>query len=109
MYNIIIIIIILLFFSPLQFSYGIDNSPTLLDDVHCPSPGYLTVLQCSYSTSIDSGCSSNSNDVTVHCCEFQYVTSVGITLIIIKIRLFVTISFIYQISLGYGTLVLFKV
>ena len=43
----------------------------LLDNVNCPHNNYLTILQCSYSTDIDSGCTSNSYDATVYCCELD--------------------------------------
>ena len=40
-----------------------------MDNLDCYYNDYLTVLQCSYSTHIDSGC-DNSYDATVYCCEF---------------------------------------
>ena len=43
----------------------------LLDHVTCSNNNYLTILQCSYSTYIYSGCSSNYYDATVYCCEFD--------------------------------------
>ena len=44
----------------------------LLDDVNCPHNNYLTILQCSYSTIIDSGCTnSDSYDATVYCCKLS--------------------------------------
>ena len=52
-----------------MYSYGTDNNSMILDDVNCPHNSYLTILQCSYSTVIDSGC-TNSYDATVHCCKF---------------------------------------
>ena len=45
----------------------------LLDDVTCAHNNYLTILQCSYSTYIDSGCTSNSYDATVYCCKCDYL------------------------------------
>ena len=56
-----------------MFSYGIDYNSMLLDDVNCASNNFLTILQCSFSTSIDSGCTNtNSYDATVYCCECYY-------------------------------------
>ena len=56
----------------------------VLDDVNCPNNDYLTILQCSYSTIIDSGCTNtNSYDATVSCCEFQYYYSRTSTYIVI--------------------------
>ena len=49
--------------------YGTDSNPMLLNDVNCANNNYLTILQCSYSTYIYTGCSSNSYDATVYCCE----------------------------------------
>ena len=43
----------------------------LLDNLDCHHNNYLTILECSYSTTIDSGCSSNYYDATVYCCEFD--------------------------------------
>uniref|UniRef100_A0A1X7T1D1 SRCR domain-containing protein n=1 Tax=Amphimedon queenslandica TaxID=400682 RepID=A0A1X7T1D1_AMPQE len=38
------------------------------DDFNCGNSDYLSILQCSHSTSIDSGCvNSNSYDATVYC------------------------------------------
>ena len=45
----------------------------LLDHVNCTNNSYLTILQCSYSTIIDSKCSSNYYDATVSCCEFDSI------------------------------------
>ena len=42
-----------------------------MDDVNCDNNNYLTILQCSYSTYIDSGCVNNYYDATVSCCEFD--------------------------------------
>ena len=53
--------------------FGQDNNPTILDDVNCPNNNYLTILQCSYSTYIYSGCSSDYYDATVYCCEFNSI------------------------------------
>ena len=40
------------------------------DDVNCGNSDYLSILQCSHSASIDSGCvNSNSYDATVYCCK----------------------------------------
>ena len=43
----------------------------LLNHVNCSNSNYLTILQCFYSTYIDSECSSNYYDATVYCCEFD--------------------------------------
>ncbi|XP_019856385.1 PREDICTED: deleted in malignant brain tumors 1 protein-like isoform X3 [Amphimedon queenslandica] len=49
-------------------SYGTDYLFMKWDDVNCASSSYLSIAQCSYSTSIDSGCTnSNSYDATVYC------------------------------------------
>ena len=51
------------------YSYGTDGSLMIIDDVSCYRSDYLTILQCYYSTYIDSGCvNSNSYDATVYCC-----------------------------------------
>ena len=42
----------------------------LLDNLDCHFNDYLTILQCSYSTYIDNGCTSNSYDATVYCCMY---------------------------------------
>ena len=43
-----------------------------MDDLNCASSNYLTIFQCSFSTSIDSGCTNtNSYDATVYCCELN--------------------------------------
>ena len=58
-------------------SYGTDYNPMLLDDVNCANNNYLTILQCYFSTYIDSGCTNtNSYDATVYCCMlFNFYTS----------------------------------
>ena len=57
-------------------SYGTDSNSMLLDDVNCANNNYLTILQCSFSTYIDSGCvNSNSYDATVYCCMFNFYPS----------------------------------
>ena len=48
-------------------SYGTDYNLTLLDDVNCDHNSYLTILQCSYFTTINSEC-TDSYDATVYCC-----------------------------------------
>ena len=59
------------------YSYGIDYKPMLLDDVNCAN-NYLTILQCSFSTYIDSGCiNSNYYDATVYCYEFSIIDKDG--------------------------------
>ena len=51
-------------------SYGTDYLRMKWDDVNCGDSDYLSVLQCSHSTFIDSGCvNSNSYDATVYCCK----------------------------------------
>ena len=60
------------------FSYGTDTSNMKLDDVSCSHNNYLTILQCSYSTYIDSGCiNTNSYDATVQCCELHMLMIFG--------------------------------
>ena len=61
-----------------MYSYDTDNNSVILDDVNCPHNSYLTILQCSYSTIIDSGCINlNIYDATVYCCKLacyhQYI------------------------------------
>uniref|UniRef100_A0A1X7T128 SRCR domain-containing protein n=1 Tax=Amphimedon queenslandica TaxID=400682 RepID=A0A1X7T128_AMPQE len=51
-------------------SYGTDTNQMIIDDVECANRNYLTLLQCSFSTYIDSGCiNTNSYDATVYCCK----------------------------------------
>ena len=60
--------------SIIAISYGTDTLAMLWDDVNCASSSYLSIAQCSYSTIIDSGCSSNSYDATVYCCKIIYLS-----------------------------------
>ena len=54
-------------------SYGTDTSQMIMNDVNCLNSNYLTLLQCSFSTHIDSGCTNtNSYDATVYCCKLLY-------------------------------------
>ncbi|XP_019855599.1 PREDICTED: deleted in malignant brain tumors 1 protein-like isoform X1 [Amphimedon queenslandica] len=49
-------------------NYGTDTNQMIIDDVNCANSNYLTLLQCSFSTYIDSGCTNtNSYDATVYC------------------------------------------
>ena len=48
--------------------------PIVLDDVDCSSSTYLTILQCRYSTFIDSNCDRGVDDVSVICCKY-YIMS----------------------------------
>ena len=50
-------------------SYGTDTSATLLDDVDCSSSSYLTLQQCTLTTTISLTCTSNSEDAYVVCCK----------------------------------------
>ena len=61
----------------LSCSYGTDNSNTLLDDVNCYNSNYLTLQQCSVSTSISSTCSLDSQDAYVVCCKSKIIALVG--------------------------------
>ena len=61
-------VMLLLFLCPFLDRYGTDNLPTVIDDLSCSLSSYLTIFQCYYSSSIDSGC-SNDNDVAVTCCK----------------------------------------
>ena len=45
----------------------------VLDDVDCSSSTYLTILQCRYSTYIDSNCDRGVDDVSVICCKHNRV------------------------------------
>ena len=65
LYNSSVVIIISISFLN---RYGTDNLPTVIDDLSCSLSSYLTIFQCSYSSSIDSGC-SDDNDVAVTCCK----------------------------------------
>ena len=51
-------------------SFGTDYVSTKWDDFSCADSNYLSVAQCTYSTSIDSDCNSDSTDATVTCCKF---------------------------------------
>ena len=48
--------------------YGTDTSPTVLSSVDCSTSDYLVILQCSYDSTPPSSC-TNSDDVSVYCCE----------------------------------------
>ena len=50
-------------------SYGTDTSATLLDGVDCSSSSYLTLEQCTLTTTISLTCSSDSEDAYVVCCK----------------------------------------
>ena len=76
------------------FSYGTDYYKTLISEVNCTHDNYLTILQCSYSIIIDSGC-TDSYDATVYCCEYKHV--------------FVSFQRLLQIPLGSGTVILILV
>ena len=56
----------------LHSSYGEDPSPALLYDVVCSS-SYLTILQCSYSTTVNYCDSEVDYDATVSCCKDIHV------------------------------------
>ena len=49
-------------------SYGNDR-PAVIDDLSCLYSTYLTIFQCSYSTSVSSSCTSE-NYISVRCCKF---------------------------------------
>ena len=52
------------------FSFGTDNSTTLLEDISCSSSDLLVLLQCSVTDQYSASCSSSTqNDVIVHCCK----------------------------------------
>lgn len=56
------------FLSP-SFSYGNDGLIQVIDDVNCASwPNGLVLLQCSFSTFIDTGCGV-TDDVGISCCK----------------------------------------
>ena len=77
-------------------SYGTDYNSMLLDDVNCVNNNYLTIFQCYFSTYIDSGCTSNSYDATVSCCQYKYYHSIYYINML-------------QIQLGSGTIILILV
>ena len=81
----------------ISYSYGTDNSATILDDVSCSSSNYLTLQQCYITRTISSTCSLDSNDAYVFCCKltvnrsniycnvaFQILLEFGIILILVK-------------------------
>ena len=85
-----------------MFSYGYDYNSMLLDDVNCVSNNYLTILQCSFSTSIDSGC-TNSYDATVYCCECYFkIIVVNIIFVIDTTRIWNSDPFRHMIRLQGG-------
>uniref|UniRef100_A0A1X7VEA7 SRCR domain-containing protein n=1 Tax=Amphimedon queenslandica TaxID=400682 RepID=A0A1X7VEA7_AMPQE len=47
--------------------FGYDGTATILNRVNCASTSYLTLEQCSFSTSISSTCTSDTEDVYVSC------------------------------------------
>ena len=49
------------------------NFPIVLDDVDCSTNTYLTILQCRYSTFIDSNCDRGVDDVSVTCCTYYSI------------------------------------
>ena len=51
------------------YSFGTDNSTTLIEDVSCSSSDYLVLLQCSVNSRYSSYCSGDSRDVIVTCCK----------------------------------------
>ena len=55
--------------------FGIDSYPIILDDVTCSTSNYLVILQCSFSTVIESNCVNGRDDVSVTCCEFILMNS----------------------------------
>ena len=58
-----------------------------LNRVSCAKNNYLTILQCSYSTTIYSGSSSNLYDATVYCCEFDSIVDLMLLLLIDTTRI----------------------
>uniref|UniRef100_A0A1X7UFK0 SRCR domain-containing protein n=1 Tax=Amphimedon queenslandica TaxID=400682 RepID=A0A1X7UFK0_AMPQE len=48
-------------------SFGTDHVSAKWDDFNCDDSNFLSVAQCTYSTAIDSDCSSDSTDATVTC------------------------------------------
>ena len=52
-------------------SFGSDSYSIILDDVNCSTSNYLVILQCSYSTTIDSNCVNGRDDASVTCCELK--------------------------------------
>ena len=48
-----------------------SSQSMLLNNVNCSRNDFIHILQCSYSTIINSTCvNTNSYDATVNCCEF---------------------------------------
>ena len=64
--------IINIIINPFSYRFGAVSSTLFyaLDDVNCISSSYLVILQCSSSTFIDSGCTRNSDEVSVICCKY---------------------------------------
>ena len=46
-----------------------DYLPTKWQGLSCKSHAYLSVSQCLYTTTIDSGCRNDTRDVIVQCCK----------------------------------------
>ena len=83
-------------------SYGNDGLPAVVDDLSCFYSTYLTIFQCSYSTSISSSCTSD-NDVSVSCCKFiteTYYIAIYKTLNK-HLNLMNTIMWLIRVWLGY--------
>ena len=61
-------------------NYGTDSIQMKMDDVNCVNSNYLTLLQCSFSTYIDSGCTNtNYYDATVYCCKIMNIIFIMLT------------------------------
>ena len=62
-------------------NYGTDSIQMKMDDVNCVNSNYLTLLQCSFSTYIDSGCTNtNYYDATVYCCKITNIIFIMLSL-----------------------------
>ena len=60
------------FLLPNRDAFGVDHSPFVLTDVYCQS-SYLTILQCSYQSTIGNDCFDDYDELTITCCECVWV------------------------------------
>ena len=88
----------------LHYSYGMSSQSMLLNNVNCSHNNFIHILQCSYSTIINSDCNNtNSYDATVYCCEFFYHNTVWYH------YYYVIAHYFWQMKQESGTAILFLV
>ena len=51
--------------------FGIDTSPTVLNNVDCSTSSYLVILQCDYKTSPPLFSCTDDDDVSVVCSKLS--------------------------------------